>query len=548
MHTGQNNLMSFITLNEADRDLLISQKHLHISVFCINQDQKLPSCPFNTSELRQYGIFSTLLEKIDAPHPVKLALCHFCGIHRVLIGEYDKVTANLQNLPPTSIYTQESMYNIIQSKYGNKGMSTSSVPIRQSRILVSSGGGQREELDRLIAESEGNIEAYERERREADKKHQELKPMIEALDSAHKEYLLAKRRQNEMSSKISTCIRFIEALKKESDGENERNLQRVIEETILEKASHVMKMCDDIEMATDIKSKLIIPAFQQSKLRKKQALVHREMMREEENVKQSTEQMEINKKKFEEALGRAKELKAIATREAELTDELKNEITSHKMSLDDVNAQISRIETAIKADVFTNPRVIKEYEERSHKIDTETSALKEAETALSKTKREIAETQGKWLPPLKEVVSKIDESFSQSMRDIQCEGHVKLAENEFFEKYAIEIYVRFRENADLQRLTEHVQSGGEKSVSTMLYIIALQDITQCPFRLVDEINQGMDPRNERMIFKQVAKSSSRPGLPQCFLVTPKLLADLEYTKDMTVHCVFNGPWNAPYKH
>lgn len=548
MHTGQNNLMSFITLNESDRDLLISQKHLHISVFCINQDQKLPNCPFNTAELKQYGIFSTLLEKIDAPHPVKLALCHFCGIHRVLIGEYDKVTSNLQRLPPTSIYTQESMYNIIQSKYGNKGMSTSSVPIRPSRILVSSGGGQREELDRLIAESEGNIEMYERELKEADRKHQELKPVIEALDSAHREYVIASRKQKEMSHNISTCTKFIEALRKENDGENEKNLQKAIEETIMEKAFHVMKMCDDIEKAAEVKSKLIIPAFQQSKLRKKQTQVHREMIREEENVKKSTELMEINKKKFEEALARAKELKTIASREAELTDELKNEITSHKMSLDDVNAQIARIETAIKADVFTNPRVIKEYEERSHKIETETTALKEAENALSKTKRKIDETRDKWLPPLKEVVKKIDESFSQFMRDIQCEGHVKLAEEESFEKYAIEIYVRFRENAELQRLTEHVQSGGEKSVSTMLYIIALQDITQCPFRLVDEINQGMDPRNERMIFKQVAKSSSRPGLPQCFLVTPKLLADLEYTKEMTVHCVFNGPWNAPYKH
>lgn len=34
------------------------------------------------------------------------------------------------------------------------------------------------------------------------------------------------------------------------------------------------------------------------------------------------------------------------------------------------------------------------------------------------------------------------------------------------------------------------QSGGEKSVSTMFFLLALQDVTTCPFRVVDEINQG----------------------------------------------------------
>lgn len=29
-------------------------------------------------------------------------------------------------------------------------------------------------------------------------------------------------------------------------------------------------------------------------------------------------------------------------------------------------------------------------------------------------------------------------------------------------------------------------------MSTMLYLISLQDLTDCPFRLVDEINQGTD--------------------------------------------------------
>ena len=49
--------------------------------------------------------------------------------------------------------------------------------------------------------------------------------------------------------------------------------------------------------------------------------------------------------------------------------------------------------------------------------------------------------------------------------------------------------MKFRPNEELQILSTNRQSGGERSVSTMLYLMALQDITSCPFRAVDEINQ-----------------------------------------------------------
>jgi hypothetical protein len=62
--------------------------------------------------------------------------------------------------------------------------------------------------------------------------------------------------------------------------------------------------------------------------------------------------------------------------------------------------------------------------------------------------------------------------------------------------------------------------------------------------VVDEINQGMDPKNERKIFQQMVKSATAPGTPQCFLLTPKLLPQLDYSKEVTVLCIFNGPWQA----
>ena len=58
-----------------------------------------------------------------------------------------------------------------------------------------------------------------------------------------------------------------------------------------------------------------------------------------------------------------------------------------------------------------------------------------------------------------------------------------------FHKYGIRIRVKFRAETQLMELNPHRQSGGERSVSTMLYLIALQQVSVNPFRLVDEINQ-----------------------------------------------------------
>lgn len=106
--------------------------------------------------------------------------------------------------------------------------------------------------------------------------------------------------------------------------------------------------------------------------------------------------------------------------------------------------------------------------------------------------------------------------------------------------------------------------------------MSLQSLTRSPFRVVDEINQGMDPRNERLVHKRMVgiacgvldqqpQSQSRTnrqsedqedegnesdsGLPdqkqggsQYFLITPKLLHDLTYERGMRVLCIASGEY------
>ncbi|CRK41682.1 hypothetical protein BN1723_018874, partial [Verticillium longisporum] len=65
--------------------------------------------------------------------------------------------------------------------------------------------------------------------------------------------------------------------------------------------------------------------------------------------------------------------------------------------------------------------------------------------------------------------------------------------------------VKFRQSETLQKLDQHRQSGGERAVSTIFFLMALQSMARSPFRVVDEINQGMDPRNERMVHERMVE-------------------------------------------
>uniref|UniRef100_A0A3B4FA63 Structural maintenance of chromosomes protein 5 n=1 Tax=Pundamilia nyererei TaxID=303518 RepID=A0A3B4FA63_9CICH len=112
---------------------------------------------------------------------------------------------------------------------------------------------------------------------------------------------------------------------------------------------------------------------------------------------------------------------------------------------------------------------------------------------------------------------------------------------EEYDKYGIRIRVKFHATTQLHELTPYHQSGGERSVSTMLYLMALQELNRCPFRVVDEINQGMDPVNERRVFDIVVRTACKETTSQYFFITPKLLQNLTYAEEMTILCIHNGP-------
>jgi chromosome segregation ATPase len=126
--------------------------------------------------------------------------------------------------------------------------------------------------------------------------------------------------------------------------------------------------------------------------------------------------------------------------------------------------------------------------------------------------------------------------------DIGCAGEIRISQAPEFEKWAIDILVKFRDDERLQLLTGQRQSGGERALTTIMYLMSLTEEARAPFSLVDEINQGMDQRYERAVHDQMVRVTCKKDSCQYFLITPKLLPGLKYDRLMKVLCVNNGEW------
>ena len=254
-----------------------------------------------------------------------------------------------------------------------------------------------------------------------------------------------------------------------------------------------------------------------------------------------------------------------------------------KTETEAVQAQVQMLEGG-------NPHMIKEFESRAEKISKLGDDVRTSSEKVKELYQQIMTIRGDFEPAVDALADKISQIFGDLFARINCAGSVQvfkpgaatgpdhepednvnnasnangdpsphaltLEEGHDYENWQIHILVKFRENEALSVLDSHRQSGGERAVTTIYYLMSLQRLSRAPFRVVDEINQGMDPRNERIVHERMVDMScgaddevddeeAVAARSQYFLITPKLLPNLKYAKGMKVHCIASGEFMPP---
>ncbi|TMW55892.1 hypothetical protein Poli38472_008540 [Pythium oligandrum] len=529
----------------------------------IVQDGKCsqPNRPYTSEQMRsfrdEFGVSGYLDELVTAPDVIHEVLRTHGGVHTVLVGSNrteDLINRGANIFSSISsadrkgaLVTPSKKYVTSVSKYGDRNVTTRTNDLQNPRLLAASSSDD-EETDKLKKMLDEFIERA---------KH--IQQEIESLKADERRFSESRTNSShrimEIRSQLKTMMRLDEKI---AEAETKAyNLRSELAKDLSDKENAMIrklkgqasKQAKQINECLKLTKELLLVNAQDASLALR---LGAQQVRVEFTNKQ-LRNAEAAIRDLQEAFKRAKEdLMALAKkamrvkRKAEEEapwDEYEDAFSKLSDDLEELRGCIENNKASL--DCFRGDLSIREiYQRVCVEIEQEEAALAELEGFVNNGEDKINEIKDAWHAKLREVVSQIDESFKRFFQDIGCVGEIVLDDQDpDISKWGIERRAQFRKNTKLSTMTAEEQSGGEKSVGTIMYLMALQSLTKCPFRVVDEINQGMDVYNERKVFQRITKSSCGSKLPQYFLITPKLITGLKYHRDTKVMIILNGPWN-----
>jgi chromosome segregation ATPase len=113
-------------------------------------------------------------------------------------------------------------------------------------------------------------------------------------------------------------------------------------------------------------------------------------------------------------------------------------------SMEDLENEIAAVHSRLELMAEGNPNAIRAYENREREIEETEKKLGEIAEQLETTKEQIKEIREQWEPQLDDLVKKISDGFSHNFAQINCAGQVSVNKDEDFEKWSIQIEVKFR--------------------------------------------------------------------------------------------------------
>jgi len=203
-----------------------------------------------------------------------------------------------------------------------------------------------------------------------------------------------------------------------------------------------------------------------------------------------------------------------AVRKAELTG---SRIASTR-TLDEILDEIRLTDGYLAALVDVSEDIERMYESYSKLyLDLKEKAQTVAENR-EKTLGEINTRMEAWRLVMQSLLSQVSLQYQRTLSQAKATGEVHLTNGHDIEAAGLEVLVGFK-GAQPVPLDAYTQSGGERSMATMSFLLSLQQHVQSPFRAVDEYDVHMDPRNRETITNLLTESVQ--GLnSQYLIITP----------------------------
>ncbi|OXU28125.1 hypothetical protein TSAR_002632 [Trichomalopsis sarcophagae] len=562
----QRDLTAFVCEDKNDMNLLLrylrDQQKLRINAVHSDPNRVVnyePSIPLQN--IQQYGFEHYLVSLIDAPQTILSYLVKMYGLNEIPIGN-DKVQSSLDHIPDRfrRFFSSNNSYSVSRSKYtGEK--STRQSAIYAGKILsITVDTDKIRKIQEEITLSKEKLNALNDELKTIDEKIVKVQEKIKVLKEIRSRIQGSLDQIQNLQVRINVNEKKIQGMQSNrmSIDQIRSKYKQEIQAAVLKQLQHYRqynKLLDDLYKNIIINEEFKLQIkMEKNKLANKENDSHdlrEEFNNAERDYENLNRELQPLKAELKSAYDTAKESTGgLEPEDKDFAPLMKSfaklPATIEKL-FEEIQATQARI-FCLTNDQQEAKRVLDQFNIAKRHLEELDVLIKQRDEELSKVTQQIEKVKGEWLPMLESLVEKINANFSHSFTRMKCAGEVSLikGDNEMdFDKYGLRIKVKFRDADELQALTRTHQSGGERAVTTAVYMIALQELTRVPFRCVDEINQGMDATNERRIFELIVKITSQCSSSQYFMLTPKLLPGLKYNDSVTVLTVFNAKFMVP---
>lgn len=565
---------------------LIKEKKLHDVSLRTCSTTDLAQCrpPLSPADMSKFGLDSWAIDHLTGPSTVLAMLCSEKSLHRSAIASGELSQQQHDDLANTTVQSyvagRKSYQFIRRAEYGSAGNTARVRDVRPAQRWTDQpvDVGRKASLQRSIAEKNGEVNiiksemtSLQNEVKENRAENEQVARELAALTSQRDAKQNARKVWLGLEQKIQDTEAKLKGLQDQIEGFRGRvfTLRAEKDLLLLEKAQIIVNFAAATRtlkaaMASLLEAEVIwIEASSDVEgLKSQNEHIVRTIKEKEVEVAEARRVCAQEKKLAEQILKEVYQLKVEAQRlEEEEQDSGLAKIMEQVGALqteENLDAEIDSQNAQLALTEGGSASIIKEFEDRAKVIERLQTKVQEAERQQEDFINGIKEIRDRWEPRLEGYVERISAAFSDSFDRIGCAGQVTvfkassddptdcseenggMSNGLDFANWAIHISVKFREQEPLSLLDSHRQSGGERAVSTIFYLMALQSLSQAPFRVVDEINQGMDPRNERMVHGRMVDIAAEDGGSQYFLITPKLLNGLKYRRGMTVLCIVSG--------
>lgn len=177
-------------------------------------------------------------------------------------------------------------------------------------------------------------------------------------------------------------------------------------------------------------------------------------------------------------------------------------------SVEELQQEINKFEVMLAQMSAVNMKALEVYEQ----VETEFNKLIEKKKSLEKEKTEVLtlmnEIESKKKDHFMKTFNQANENFQHIFNNLFSKGKAYLdlenPDNPFEEGMTVKVKIKGNRFLDIKSL-----SGGEKTLTALSFIFAIQEYQPASFYILDEIDAALDKQNSEMLAKMIRSYADR---------------------------------------